>query len=308
MPSEISMAGPWWTGRDGWFPSVGGGTISAGCAQGSPSRSRLSTVSAWRRSSPTATACGSRSGGPASPGHRRGPGHRRDRARTGKSKPCVWRWQARFAAEGVAGLLRDQTRPPGMPPSWPASARNSGRLEIGTPGRCRRDPNTRRKSYSHFPRWPARRERPACAAEGRAALPIADGPSSSRRTRDGDQAWGSHHDPGAASAGPSVSIIARRHDATAALGLEERRKLPGEVLARHIAMSSLSPDGTRGSARCQTEASSVRWRRRSSRRAIGRSIAALISAARSRPRHGVPTTSPRAGDKGRASGRVCPGP
>ena len=36
--------------------------------------------------------------------------------RTGKSKPCVWRWQARFAAEGVAGLLRDKTRPPRIPP------------------------------------------------------------------------------------------------------------------------------------------------------------------------------------------------
>ena len=30
---------------------------------------------------------------------------------TGKSKPCVWRWQERFAAEGVNGLLRDKTRP-----------------------------------------------------------------------------------------------------------------------------------------------------------------------------------------------------
>jgi transposase len=31
--------------------------------------------------------------------------------RTGKSKPCVWRWQERFVAEGVEGLLRDRTRP-----------------------------------------------------------------------------------------------------------------------------------------------------------------------------------------------------
>jgi transposase len=35
---------------------------------------------------------------------------------TGKSKPCVWRWQERFAAEGVDGLLRDKTRPPGRKP------------------------------------------------------------------------------------------------------------------------------------------------------------------------------------------------
>ena len=32
--------------------------------------------------------------------------------RTGKSKPCVWRWQERFMEEGVDGLLRDKTRPP----------------------------------------------------------------------------------------------------------------------------------------------------------------------------------------------------
>jgi transposase len=36
--------------------------------------------------------------------------------RTGKSKPCVWRWQERFIEEGVEGLLRDKTRPPGTPP------------------------------------------------------------------------------------------------------------------------------------------------------------------------------------------------
>ena len=36
--------------------------------------------------------------------------------RTGKSKPCVWRWQERFMREGVAGLLRDRTRPPRVPP------------------------------------------------------------------------------------------------------------------------------------------------------------------------------------------------
>jgi hypothetical protein len=37
-------------------------------------------------------------------------------AATGKSKTCVWRWQERFMAEGVDGLLRDKTRPPGTPP------------------------------------------------------------------------------------------------------------------------------------------------------------------------------------------------
>ena len=36
--------------------------------------------------------------------------------RTGKSKPCVWRWQERFMCEGVDGLLRDKTRPSRVPP------------------------------------------------------------------------------------------------------------------------------------------------------------------------------------------------
>jgi transposase len=35
---------------------------------------------------------------------------------TGKSKTCVWRWQERFAEQGTDGLLRDKTRPPGIPP------------------------------------------------------------------------------------------------------------------------------------------------------------------------------------------------
>ena len=36
--------------------------------------------------------------------------------RTGKTKPTVWRWQARFMEERVDGLLYDKTRPPGKPP------------------------------------------------------------------------------------------------------------------------------------------------------------------------------------------------
>jgi transposase len=34
----------------------------------------------------------------------------------GISRPMVWRWQQRFAEEGVDGLLRDKTRRPGKPP------------------------------------------------------------------------------------------------------------------------------------------------------------------------------------------------
>ena len=36
--------------------------------------------------------------------------------RTGKSKTCVWRWQERFMAAGLDGLLRDKTRPSRIPP------------------------------------------------------------------------------------------------------------------------------------------------------------------------------------------------
>jgi len=39
--------------------------------------------------------------------------------RSGKSKTCVWRWQERFMQEGVAGLKRDKTRPPGRKPLTP---------------------------------------------------------------------------------------------------------------------------------------------------------------------------------------------
>src|SRR3954447_23478665 len=38
---------------------------------------------------------------------------------TGKGKPTIWRWQARFMAEGVDGLLHDATRPAGKPPLTP---------------------------------------------------------------------------------------------------------------------------------------------------------------------------------------------
>src|SRR4051812_13138142 len=34
----------------------------------------------------------------------------------GLSRPAVWRWQQRYAEEGIDGLLRDKTRPPGKPP------------------------------------------------------------------------------------------------------------------------------------------------------------------------------------------------
>src|SRR5689334_11238403 len=40
-------------------------------------------------------------------------------ARVGVSRPMVWRWQQRFAEEGVDGLLRDKTRKPASRRSRP---------------------------------------------------------------------------------------------------------------------------------------------------------------------------------------------
>jgi hypothetical protein len=59
--------------------------------------------------------------------------------RSGKSKPVVWRWQARFMAEGVEGLTRDKTRKPGKQP-----------LPTGTVQRVvGRGPPTRAASHPH---------------------------------------------------------------------------------------------------------------------------------------------------------------
>ncbi|MDQ0474842.1 IS630 family transposase [Labrys wisconsinensis] len=53
--------------------------------------------------------------------------------RSGRSKPVVWRWQARFMAEGVDGLLRDKTRPPGKPPLPPDTVQRVVDLVLGPP-------------------------------------------------------------------------------------------------------------------------------------------------------------------------------
>lgn len=52
---------------------------------------------------------------------------------TGKSKTCVWRWQERFAEEGVDGLLRDKTRPPRIPPLGPEVAERVVELTFTAP-------------------------------------------------------------------------------------------------------------------------------------------------------------------------------
>lgn len=55
--------------------------------------------------------------------------------RTGKSKTCVWRWQERFAEEGVEGLLRDKTRPSRIPPLGPRVAERVVALTLTDPPR-----------------------------------------------------------------------------------------------------------------------------------------------------------------------------
>jgi len=50
---------------------------------------------------------------------------------TGKSKTCVWRWQKRFAEEGVDGLPRDKTRPSRIPPLAPEIDRLLARIDAG---------------------------------------------------------------------------------------------------------------------------------------------------------------------------------
>ncbi|HEX5763057.1 MAG TPA: IS630 family transposase [Solirubrobacterales bacterium] len=53
--------------------------------------------------------------------------------RTGKSKACVWRWQERFAEEGIDGLLRDKTRPSRIPPLGPKVAERVVALTLAAP-------------------------------------------------------------------------------------------------------------------------------------------------------------------------------
>src|SRR5215211_4593884 len=53
--------------------------------------------------------------------------------RSGKAKPVVWTWQARFMAEGVDGLLRDKTRRPGKPPLPPETVQRVVDLALGPP-------------------------------------------------------------------------------------------------------------------------------------------------------------------------------
>ena len=52
---------------------------------------------------------------------------------TAKSKTAVWRWQERFAQEGVDGLLRDKTRPSRVKPFGPEVAERIVALTLAEP-------------------------------------------------------------------------------------------------------------------------------------------------------------------------------
>jgi transposase len=52
---------------------------------------------------------------------------------TGKGKPTIWRWQARFMAEGVDGLLHDATRPSGKPALAPATVERVVKMTLAEP-------------------------------------------------------------------------------------------------------------------------------------------------------------------------------
>ena len=51
----------------------------------------------------------------------------------GCAKATVWRWQERFMAEGVAGRLRDKSRPPGKTPLAKAVVDRVVELTLGEP-------------------------------------------------------------------------------------------------------------------------------------------------------------------------------
>jgi transposase len=53
--------------------------------------------------------------------------------RSGKAKPVVWTWQARFMAEGVEGLTRDKTRKPGKKPLPAATVQRVLDLALSPP-------------------------------------------------------------------------------------------------------------------------------------------------------------------------------
>lgn len=57
--------------------------------------------------------------------------------RSQPSKPPVWRWQERYLGEGVAGLLRDKTRPSRVPTLAAGDKAQGDRQDgAGEPAQC----------------------------------------------------------------------------------------------------------------------------------------------------------------------------
>src|SRR5579859_6867142 len=52
---------------------------------------------------------------------------------TGKGKPTIWRWQARFMTEGVDGLLHEATRPAGKPSLPPGTIERVVEMTLAEP-------------------------------------------------------------------------------------------------------------------------------------------------------------------------------
>jgi transposase len=52
---------------------------------------------------------------------------------TGNGKPTIWRWQARFMAEGVDGLLHEATRPAGKPALTPSTIERVVEMTLAEP-------------------------------------------------------------------------------------------------------------------------------------------------------------------------------
>src|SRR4029077_1985714 len=92
---------------------------------------------------------------------------------TGASRTAVWRWQPRFADEGVDGMLRDKTRKPGKKPLPAATVAKILALPCGNPPR----------EATHWTAaWSPRRQASACArcsASGRRTVfsPTGSAPS-----------------------------------------------------------------------------------------------------------------------------------
>ena len=107
----------------------------AGNRQDGKSGCRTGIASASNGSRATREAFKSTPGGPASSSSSARDAVRHETVRrTGMSKPTVWRRRDRFLAEGVDGLPRDATRPPGKKPIAEDRVKAATGLAMSPPG------------------------------------------------------------------------------------------------------------------------------------------------------------------------------